>query len=120
MLRLTKKFHGTVNISVLDSGLCFLQGLVDIKKKWVYGDDHIKKRHYLPHYIDGNKIKDHFNDKDVGVMDALHDELENMSLFVFAMKEEDCVVILISTFGKNERVGEDEFRMIDGEIITFK
>ena len=53
-------------------------------------------------------------------MDALHDELENMSLFVFAMKEEDCVVILISTFGKNERVGEDEFRMIDGEIITFK
>ena len=36
-----------------------------------------------------------------------------MPLFGFAMKEEDCVVILMSTYGTNEKLGKGELMMID-------
>ena len=42
-------------------------------------------------------------------MDTLHVALENMPLYVFAMKEEDCVIILISIYGKNEQVKKTNF-----------
>ena len=53
-------------------------------------------------------------------MDSLRGELDNVPLFGFGMKEEDCVVIPMSTYGTNKRVGEEEFRMIDGDSITSK
>ena len=47
-------------------------------------------------------------------------ELDNVPLRVLATKEEDCVMMLMSTYGTNEWVGEDKFRKIGGERITFK
>ena len=46
MLCLTKMIHGTGNIVVLDYGFCVIHGLVDMKKKGVYGVTLIKKRRY--------------------------------------------------------------------------
>ena len=120
ILRLTKKLHGTGEIVLLDSGFCVLQGLVDIEKKGVYGAALTKKRWYWPRYIDWKIIKAHFINKGVGAVGAHCGELDNVPLRVLATKEEDCVMMLMSTYGTNEWVGEDKFRKIGGERITFK
>ena len=39
-------------------------------------------------------------------MYALNGYIENMPLHVFAMKEKDNVMMLMSTYEKNEQVGE--------------
>ena len=52
-------------------------------------------------------------------MDALCSELENMPFHVFNMKEEDAAVMLMSTYGENERVGGEKFRMLGGAYISF-
>ena len=39
-------------------------------------------------------------------MDALRDDIDNFTLCVFAVKEEDYVIILMSAYGKNDRVGK--------------
>ena len=39
-----------------------------------------------PRYIDGKKIKSHFTNKDVGLLDALCGGLNNVHLNVFSMK----------------------------------
>ena len=39
MLHPMKMLHGAGDIVVLDSGFCVLRGLVDIKKKGLYGTD---------------------------------------------------------------------------------
>ena len=118
ILRLTKKLHGTGKILVLDSGSCVLQGLVDIKKKGIYGATIGKKRRYFPRYINGEKIKPHFTDKAMGAVDALHDELENVPLCVFAMKEEGCDMMIMSTHETNKRVCNYKFRTIGGKRIS--
>ena len=53
-------------------------------------------------------------------MDALRGELENVPIHVFALKEEDYVMMLMSTYGENERVGEENPRTIGGERTNFK
>ena len=105
MLRLTKNLHGTENIFVLDYGFCVLHVLVGINKKGLLWSDVIKKRRYWPHYIDYKKIKAHFSENNFGNVDALRDELDNVSLHFFAMKKKDYFIMIISTYGKNEWVG---------------
>ena len=46
MLRLTKNLHGAGGNFMLYDGLYVLQGLVDINKKGVYGDNLVSKRRY--------------------------------------------------------------------------
>ena len=57
MLCLTKRLSGKGKIVVLYYGLYVLQGLVDIRKKGVYGSVIINKSIYWPHYIDGEKSR---------------------------------------------------------------
>ena len=87
MLRLTKNLLRTRNIVVLDYGFCFLQGLLDINKKGVYGSALTNKSPLLPRYIHSEKIKDHFTDKDVGAVDALFGELYHLHIRVLSVKE---------------------------------
>ena len=47
-------------------------------------------------------------------MDELHGELGNVHLHVLTMKKEDYIMMLISTYGTNEQVGEDKSRTIGG------
>ena len=48
-------------------------------------------------------------------MDALHRDLENFSPHVFTIKEEDYVMMLVSTYGENEWTGEDKIWKIGRE-----
>ena len=64
----------------------------------------IKKRPYWPKYIPGDKIIEHFKNKEVGdVEDALPRMLNDVLFHVFGMKEPDYVMQLMSTYGTNER-----------------
>jgi Transposase IS4 len=82
----------------------------------------IKKRRYWPKYIEGEQIKAHFDDKEIGTVDAIRGELDEVPLHVFCMKEEDYVMMLMSIFGTCLRVGDERFRKIGNENqrISFK
>ena len=53
-------------------------------------------------------------------MDALCGNLDNVNIFVFAMKKEDYAKMPMFTYGTNERVGNDKFRKIVGDHKIFK
>ena len=91
-----------------------------IGNKGVNGAARVKKKRYWMHYIDDEEIKASFNDKDIGAMGKLYCEIVNVPLHVFATKREDYVMMLMSTYGENERVGDDKFRTTGGEWISFK
>ena len=102
LLRLTKKLWGTGKVVVLDSGFCVLQGLIELKKKGVFAASLIKKRRYWPKYIEGDKLKAHFENKPVGYSDAIKGMLDDVPFYVFGMKEPDYVLLFMSTYGTLE------------------
>jgi hypothetical protein len=99
MLRLTKPVHGSGKVFVFDSGFCVLQGLIELKKKGIYGHALVKKRQYWPRHVPGDAIIEHFNNKQVGEADAINGMLDNTPFHLFAMKEPEYTMILMSTYG---------------------
>ena len=104
LLRLCSPIFHTGKLVILDSGFCVLQAIIELKKRGVYSSALIKKRRYWPKYIKGDDIRQHFDDKEVGAADSLPGTLDGQSFHVFAMKEPDYVMSLMSTYGTNERV----------------
>ena len=105
LLRLTEPVWGTGKLVVLDSGFCVLQGLVELKKKGVYTHALIKKRRYWPRHIPGDDILSHFANKEVGDVDAIRGELDDIPFYIYGMKEPDYVMQLMATYGTLERKG---------------
>jgi len=103
LVRLTKSLWGTGKLVILDSGFCVVKGLVELKRKGVFASALIKKRRYWPKYIDGDAIKSHFEGAEVGSADALRGSVDNIDFHVFAMKEPDYTMMLMSTYGTNNR-----------------
>ena len=85
---------------ILDSGICVLKGIVELKKWGVYASALIKK--YWPKYIKGDAIKQHFNDKAVGDCNSWKGTMEKVPFHVYAMKEPDYIMSLMSTYGTNQ------------------
>ena len=54
-----KLIHSLGKLSVLDSGICILQGIIDLRKVGVFSAAVIKKRRYWPRHVPDQKI-DHF------------------------------------------------------------
>ena len=105
LLCLTEPVWGTGKLVVLDSGFCVLQGLVELKKKGVYAHALIKKRRYWPRHIPGDDIIIHFANKEVGDVNAIHGELDDIPFYIYGMKEPDYVMQLMATYGTLERKG---------------
>jgi len=122
LLRLCKSLYGTGTIVILDSVFCVLQALVELRKLGVYSSAVIKKRRYWPRHIDGGAIDAHMSDKAVGDTDALHGTLDGFNYTIFAMKEPDYTMKIMSTYG-GLIVADDQpdtFRTIDGGNTSFK
>jgi hypothetical protein len=120
LLRLTQSLWGTGKAIVLDSGFCVLQGIVELRKKGVFAAALIKKRRYWPKYIDGDGIRNHFQDKPVGSVDVLCGELDTVKVFVHSMKEPDYVMMLMSTYGTTNEMGTEQRRILaDNSRATF-
>ena len=93
---------------ILDSGICVLKGIIEMHKNGVFASALIKKRRYWPKYICGDEIKEHFKDKEVGDADSWPAQLDDVPFHVFAMKEPDYVMSLMSTYGTNSQEGFKE------------
>jgi Transposase IS4 len=110
LLHLTKPLWGTGNVVVLDSGFCVLQPLIEIRKKGVFAAAVVKKRRYWPKHIDGKRIKEHFEDKEIGEVDAIQGKMHGHVLHVMRMKEAPYVMTMMTTYGTLERTGKETKR----------
>ena len=111
LLRQTRPIWNQAKVVILDSGFCVLKGIVEVRKKGVFAAALIKKRRYWPKHINGEDNIKHFEDKEVGSADGLPGKLDGVPFHLFAMKEPDYVMQLMSTYGTTERVGDDKFRI---------
>ena len=108
LLRLLLPIFNLGMMVILDSGFCVLKGIVELQKNGVYASALIKKRRYWPKYICGEDIKSHFADKEVGATDAWAGKLDGVPFHIYAMKEPDYIMSLMSTYGTNQRVDRKE------------
>ena len=65
MMWCTRHIWNFVKVFIMDSGLCVTKGLVELRKKGVFGAAIIKKRIYWPVNIKGDVIDAHFSLKEV-------------------------------------------------------
>ena len=106
LLRLTKSVWSSGKVFVLDSGFCVLQAIVELKKKGVFAAALIKKWQYWPKHVPGDEIIQHFAEKEVGDVDALKGEMDGVPFYIYAMKEPNYTMMLMSTYGTLTQMGE--------------
>ena len=122
LLRLCKPLFGTGKVVILDSGFCVLTALIDLMKFGVYASALIKKRRYWPKYIDGESINRAMELKEIGESARLPGELSGIKFDVFAHKEPDYTMMLMSTYGCLN-INDDQkasVRNVNGEVKEFK
>ena len=110
LLRVLEPLFAKGMTVILDSGFCVLKGIIELKKQGVYASALIKKRKYWPKHIKGDDIKAHFDGKDVGDCDSWKGVMEEVPFHVYAMKEPDYVMSLMSTYGTNLQTGKETSR----------
>ena len=107
LLHVLEPIFGKCMVVILDSGFCVLKGIVEIKKRGIYASALIKKRTYWPKYIKGDVIRQHFDDKAVGNCDSWKGNMDEVPFHVYAMKEPDYIMSLMSTYGTNLRSAKE-------------
>ena len=100
----------TGKVFVLDSGFCVLQAIVELKKTGLFVAALIKKCRCWPKYVPGDEIIAHFDNKDVGDVDAIKGTMDGVPFHIHAMKEPDYIMILMSTYGTTLRMGVTKSR----------
>ena len=108
LLRLMKPVHGCGKVFVLDSGFCVLKALAELKKKGVFAHALIKKCHYWPRHVPGDDIIMHFTNEEVGKVDAIKGVLDDVPFYLFAMKEPDYMMQIMSMYGTLGNLGEEK------------
>ena len=99
LLRLCMSIYHTGRVVILDSGFCVLQGLIELRKRGVYASAVIKKRRYWPKHVPGKAMDDKLNNSDIGTVECLHGQLDNVNYNMYAMKEPDFVMKMMATYG---------------------
>ena len=99
MLRCKRLIWNCANVVIIYRGFCFTKGLVELRKKGVFGAALIKKCRYWPANIKGDAIDAHFSSKEVGNVDAAKKVVDRVAYCIFCMKEPYCVMKLMSTYG---------------------
>ena len=99
VLRMTRSIQGTYKCVIMDSGFAVLDALIELKKVGVLGSMVVKKKRYWPKGVAGDEINAHMATKEVGETDARKGVKDGKSFYVFAMKEPEYTMILLSTFG---------------------
>ena len=65
-LRMTKSYFANGKHVILDSGLCVLKGLIQLRKNVFSPCGFINKRRYWPSMVPGKDMEDHFREMYVG------------------------------------------------------
>ena len=66
----------------------------------------VKQRKYWPKHIPGQQKITHMEDTEVGDCDAIHRIMDEKPFYLFAMKQPDYTMILMSTYRRLLRMGE--------------
>lgn len=98
-MRSCEGIFGTGKVVNLDSGLCVLQAIIELKKMGVYASALVKKKRYWPKYVKGDEIAKYFEEKAVGTTERLPGMLDGEKFDLFAMKDGGYVMTLMSTYG---------------------
>ena len=94
---------------------------MELRKKGVFASALIKKQQYWPKYIRGDEIKQHFENKELGLVDCWAGELDRVKFHIHAMKEPDYVMSLMSTYGTSQRMGDEQKQYTStAGVVTFK
>ena len=122
LLRLCKCLCGTGKVVVLDSGFCVLAALIALKNVGIYATAVIKKRRYWPRYVAGDVIDDHMKEKKIGETSSVRGILDRIPYNIFAMKEPDYIMKLMSTYGSLVVKGnvKNNVRIVDGVKHVFQ
>ena len=107
LLHVLEPIFGMGMVIILDSDFCVLKGIVELKMRGVYASALIKKRKYWPKYIKGDVIRQQFDEKAVSDYNSWMGNMDEVPFYVYAMKEPDYVMSLISTYGTNLRSGKE-------------
>ena len=118
LLRLTCYIRETSDVVVLDSDFCVLKGISELRKKGVFGAALVKKCQYWPKYIDGETIKRHFATKEVGSVDAMKGKVDGVNVEIHWLKVPDYTMMLMSSYGTLEKVGDEKSRIWSEDITT--
>ncbi len=116
MLRLTRSLDSTGTIVIMDSGFCVLKGLIEMRKRGVFGSAMIKKRRYWPKHVKGDEIKAHFVNMDVGSADAIKGTLDGEDFYIVGLKEPDYILMFMSTYGTLDRQGIEQSRQFKDAV----
>ena len=87
MIRFTRPIWNCANVVMMDSGFCVTKGLVQLRKKGVFGATLIKKHRYWPENIKSDAIDAHFDSKELGNIDAVKQVEDGVDYHLFCMKE---------------------------------
>ena len=109
---------------VLDSGFCVVKGIAELAKKGVYAGALTKKKRYWPKGVPGDDIIAHMVDKAVGEIDALRMMVDGTSMHMYAMKDTDYTMMIMSSYSCLDHNDEHNTKWVwmeDGKqkIITF-
>ena len=99
LLRLTKPLKHSGTKVICDSGFCVLKAVAKCKEVGVYVSALIKKRRYWPKHVKGDEIKAHFEDKEVGYVDAIQCKMDGQDLYIMGCKVPDYVLMFMTAYG---------------------
>ena len=78
MLRIMMIYFSTGMYVILDFAFCVLEGLIQLRKKFIFAWDAIKKRRYWPSVAPGKYMEDHFGGVEVGETDAIQVKVDGV------------------------------------------
>lgn len=118
LLCLSWSLWDTLSAIFLDSVFCVLKGIIELRKKSVFALPLIKKRRYWQKYVDGDKIKEHMEAKEVGDVDAWAGALDGVKFHIHCLKEPDYVMSLMSSYVTLNQVGKIKKRTYEKDRNT--
>ena len=93
---------GRGNVIILDSGFCILKGIVELRKHGVHASTLIEKWKYWLKYIKGELIK-----AQMWAIDSWKGLVDEVNFHIYAMKEPNYVMSLMSMYGMNLQGGKE-------------
>ena len=105
LLHKMKSYFATGRYVIIDYGFCVLKGLIQLRKKGVFGFSVINNRRYFLSMVPGKDMNDHFVEVGVGETDATLGTVDDVIYNLWGMKDPNYFMNMMATGG---RLLEDE------------
>ena len=85
-------YFATSRYVIIDSGFCFLKGLIQLRKKGVFARALINHRRYWPSVVPGKDMEYHFGYMALEVKYAIHETVDDVIYNLWGMTEPNYVM----------------------------